>query len=149
MNSVVWVYLLPSAVFAVAAGLLFWQRNTWRSQQQGCLEADLEFARGQFRRRTQTSAILAVLALGMCLGQLIPRREQPTLFVLFWVGMLLLLAWMVLLALGDLVIGRQHVARLVQERRTAESQLQAELDRLRAQRDQEAAAKPDTPHPQH
>lgn len=149
MNSFAWVYLVPLAIFAVAAGLLFWQRSAWRSQQQDCDEGDLEFARGQYRRRTQTSAILAVLALGMCLGQLIPRREQPTLFVLFWAGMLLLLGWMVLLALGDLVIGRQHVARLVRERRMAEAQLHAELDRLRAKDDQAEATEPGAAHTQH
>ena len=51
--------------------------------------------------------------------------------MLFWLGMLLLLAWMVLMALGDLVLGRQRVARLAHERRIAEAQLKAELDRLR------------------
>ena len=100
MSSFVWTYLVPSAVFAVAAGLLYWQRSAWQMQQARFADTDLEFARGQFRRRTQTSAILGLLALGMCLGQLIPRTERPTLFVLFWVGLLLLLAWMVLRGAG-------------------------------------------------
>jgi hypothetical protein len=71
---------------------------------------------------------------------LIDRWRFPTLFVLFWLGLLILLAWMVLLALGDLVIGRQHVARLKHERRIAEAQLNAELDRLREKLGQEKDA---------
>ena len=81
--------------------------------------------------------MLGLLAVGLCAGQLIDRGRFPTLFVLFWLGMLLLLGWMVLLALGDLVVGRQHVARLTHERRIAEAQLNAELDRFRERLSQE------------
>jgi hypothetical protein len=84
--------------------------------------------------------MLGFVAVGLCAGQLIDRWQFPTLFVLFWLGLLVLLAWMVLLALGDLVIGRQHVARLKHERRIAEAQLNAELDRLREKLGQEKDA---------
>ena len=85
----------------------------------------------------ETSAMLGLIAVGLCAGQLIDRGRFPTLFVLFWLGMLLVLGWMVILALGDLVLGRQRVARLTHERRIAEAQLNAELDRLRERLGQE------------
>ncbi len=81
--------------------------------------------------------MLALLAIGLCVGQLIPHSRHPTFFVFFWMGMLLLLAWMVLLAVGDLVLGRQRVARLKLQRQIAEAQLNAELDRVRGKLQQE------------
>lgn len=133
-----YAYLLPLLVLAIAGGLWHWNARWWQVvQQEGSAGANLDFNRRQFRRRGQTSGMLALLALGLCVGQLIDRGRFPTLFVIFWLGMLLLLGWMVLLALGDLVLGRQHVARLTRERRIAEAQLSAELDRLRERLRQE------------
>jgi hypothetical protein len=123
-------FLFPLMIMLLAAGLLFWHVRSWRSEQQEH-GAELDFARRKFRRRVQTTGMLALLAVGLCLGQLIPRNERPTLFVVFRFAMLLILAWMVLLALGDLTVSRQHLAHLNRERRIAEAQLKAELERLR------------------
>jgi hypothetical protein len=125
------VIIFPLTVALLAAGLLLWHVLSWRHLQREEEGAELDFGRRQFRRRVQTSSMLGVLAIGLCVGQLIPRQQTPTLFVLFWLGLLLLLAWIVLLALGDLIVGRQHIARLSRERRVAEAQLRAELQRLR------------------
>jgi hypothetical protein len=122
--------LFPLAIALLAVGLFVWHLRSWRGEQQEQGQ-EREFAYRRFRRRMQTTSMLAALGIGLCLGQLIPREEHPTLFVIFWFGMLLLLAWMVLLALGDLIIGRQQLARLARERRIAEAQLNAELERLR------------------
>ena len=127
-----YAYILPLTVLVMAAGLAYWQLLSWRRvQREESREDELEFGRRQLSCRLQTSLMLGLLAIGLCVGQLIDRNQSPTVFVLFWLGMLLLLAWMVLLALGDLVLGRQHVARLSRERRIAEAQLNAELERIR------------------
>ncbi len=127
-----YAYLLPLVLLGLASGLIYWQVRQWRDFQQDEPAAEeLEFHRRQLRRRTQTSFLLGLLAVGLWAGQLIPSREHPNLFVVFWLGMLLLLAWIVLLALGDLLVGRQHVARLRHDRRIAEARLTAELNRLR------------------
>jgi hypothetical protein len=81
--------------------------------------------------------MLGVLAIGLCVGQLIPAARFPTLFVLFWLGMLLLLGWMVLLALGDFVLSRQRAAQLKLQARIAEAQLNAELQRIRSKLEQD------------
>lgn len=125
----IYAFLAPAVVLLLAAGLVVSHLRAWRAAQRENL--DVEFSRGQFRRRMQTSVMLAVLAVGLCVGQLIRSESHPTFFVLFWLGMVLLIAWMVLLALGDLILGRHYVARLQRERRVAEAQLQAELDRIR------------------
>src|SRR5262249_32807751 len=127
----VYAILIPLALLALACSLVMGHVRAWRVvQREEPDEADLAYSYRQFRRRVQTSALLGLLAIGLCVGQLIPAQRHPTFYMLFWFGMLLLLAWMVLLALGDLVLGRQHVAKLKLERRIAEAQLNAELDRI-------------------
>jgi hypothetical protein len=147
----VFAFLLPLAVLLLAGGLLVWHVRSWRDvQQEESAGEELEFGRRQFQRRVQTSGLLALLALGLCLGQLIDGHQRPTLYVLFWMAMLLLLGWIVLLALGDLVVGRQHVSRLMHQRRIAEAQLAAELDRIRGQLKQDTdqgGPRPDQANP--
>lgn len=123
--------LFPLAIILLAIGLFIGNVRTWRIDRDREQGDERDFAQRRFRRRLQTTGMLIVLAIGLCLGQLIPWREHPSLFVLFWFIMLLILGWMVLLALGDLMVGRQHLARLTRERRIAEAQLNAELQRLK------------------
>jgi hypothetical protein len=130
--------VVPIALLALACWLVIGHLRAWRRAQQDEAESEeLEFSRRQLRRRVQTSALLGLLAIGLCVGQLIPADRHPTLFVCFWFGMLLLLAWMVMLALGDLVLGRQYVARLKLQRQIAEAQLNAELERVRGKLQQD------------
>src|SRR5687768_915804 len=124
-------WLFPAALLVLAIGLVTWNIRTWRMAVRRERDADeLSFARRQFRRRVQASGMLVVLALAMMLGQAIPPRERPTLYVMFWFGVLAVLAWVVLLALGDMVINRQRLARILRDRKIEEARLNAELDRI-------------------
>lgn len=132
---VVTLVVLPGAVILLAIGLLVSHWRTWRRQKaQADNEAERSYQRRRFRRRMQTSAMLALAGVALIVGQLIPPQTRPSLFVFFWTGVVLLLFWVVLLALADATATRHHVRRLLRERTTERSQLQDELLRLKRQR---------------
>jgi hypothetical protein len=128
-------WLFPSLLLALAMALIAWNVRSWhRAQHEEAGDAEeLDFSRRQFRRRVQVSGMLAVLAVGLMIGQLIPHLRQPTLFVLFWFGMLLLVGWIVILALGDMLVNRRRLAKFQRQRHAEEARLAAELERIRGQ----------------
>lgn len=132
---IVALVVLPGAVILLAVGLLVSHWRTWRSTMtQAAGEAERNYQRRRFRRRMQTSAMLALAGVALVIGQLIPPRMFPTLFVFFWTGVVLLLFWVVLLALADAAATRNHVGRLQRERSAERSRLEEELLRLKRQR---------------
>lgn len=113
-----------------AGGLAWFQRAAWKTATAGLdVEDDLhQRATRQLRRRLQVSGLLAVIGLLIPIGDLAPNlRRSPTMFAIFWLVVLGLVAWMVLLALGDLAsnLAQHRVAKnqLEIERRSLEQQL--------------------------
>jgi hypothetical protein len=84
----------------------------------------------------QASGMLAVAAVALTVGMAIPRDRYPSLFVFFWCGVMLLVVWMLLLAVGDAVSTSLHANRLRREHRIESARLKAEMDRLLRQRDE-------------
>ena len=118
-----------------ATGLMISHLRTWRRLQQGELEAEeFDYHRRQFRRRTQTSGLLGLLAVAIFVGRLILTTGPPLLVLIFWIGVLLVLGWMALLALVDIWATKHHFGRLRQTYLIEEAKLQAELRRIRAAR---------------
>jgi hypothetical protein len=127
-------WLFPSLLLLLAVGLIAWNVRSWRALQREEQDAEeRQFGQRQFRRRLQVSGMLALLACGLLLGQLIPPARQPTLYVLFWFGVLLMLGWIVMLAVGDMVVNRQRLAKFQRQRKVEEARLHAELERIRGQ----------------
>jgi peptidoglycan/LPS O-acetylase OafA/YrhL len=128
-------WFFPTLLLALAVGLIGWNVRSWRAarREEASDAEELEFSRRQFRRRLQVSGMLAGLAVAMVLGQFIPHLKRPTLYVLFWFGVLLVLGWIVLLAMGDLVVGRRRLAKFHEQRKIEEARLNAELERIRSQ----------------
>ena len=128
------LYLFPLSLLLLSGGLIYWNLRSWRRlEREGGDAEELDHGRRQFRRRVQASIMLGLLAVALCLGQLIPARQYPSLYVFFWIGVVLLLMWMVLLAIGDMVVNRQRLARFQRQRRIEEARLQAELKQLRGE----------------
>lgn len=124
--------LLPGAVIALGLGLLISHLRTWRDQRRQLAAGDeFRYHRRRFLRRTQTSAMLALAGVALFVGQLIPPHAWPSLFVCFWCGVALLLAWVVVLALADAAATRAYVGRLARQRNAERSALEQELIRLR------------------
>lgn len=81
----------------------------------------------------QTSGMIAVLGVLLAVGDQLPiLRHDPTLFTLYWIGVLLLTFWVMLLAAGDYLTTRSHarseLARIRRQQHELEKQL-AELKR--------------------
>lgn len=124
--------LFPAALVALAAGLLVWHVRAWRAAKSRETDAnELDHQRRRFRRRLQTSAMLALLGLAVGFGQGISPREEPSLYVFFWCGVALVTVWLMALALADAVSNTMHASRLRHERMVEHAQLKAELARLR------------------
>ena len=127
--------LFSLSLLVVAGAWIVSHLKSWRAARgrQDLSEAERLFLGRRFRRRMQASSMLALLALAVFAGQMIPYRRYPSLFVWFWFGVLLLVIWVFLLALADALANRQHLRELQRDRLVAEAQLRAELSRLQTQ----------------
>jgi hypothetical protein len=126
-------------LLACAAGLMVWHVRAWRAQRQRKLEPEeREFFRRQFRRRMQTSTMLAAIAAALPLGQWIiqmvdEHREAdwPTRGFTVWVAVLIaMLVWVGLLAVADIWASRHFFGRLRQRYWLEKTRLEAELRRI-------------------
>lgn len=139
--------LLLAAVLVVGAlGLLLWQARTWRAAIQSPLEeAEYQFRRQRFRRHIQTTALAAVVAAALPVGVLL-MHSWPRVSVLFWGGVLLLVAWICVLALADVLATGRHYGKVRTQFLDEQLRLQAELYRARGRRRNGHNPKPpDTP----
>lgn len=124
--------LLPGVVIALGLGLLISHLRSWRGMKDQFAGVDeRRHFRRRFLRRLQTSALLTLAGVALIVGQLIPARAWPSLFVFFWCGVVLLLMWVVLLALADAASTRAYVGRLRNQRSAERSKLEQELMRLK------------------
>lgn len=141
----IWPSVVVSLLLlAAAVGLMLSHLRTWRRVRQGGRQADEEIARHseefdyrrrQFRRRMQTSGMLAVLAVAVLAGELLTAWIDSRWFELaFWGSVLLLLAWICLLALLDAVATSLHFGRLRQSHLNEQARLQAQLRQAQAAR---------------
>jgi len=130
-SALVSVLLLTCAVVLLASHVRTWRRV----RREEVAPAELDFRQRQFRRRMQTSAMMAVLAVAVFLGHWLTILTASRLFaVLFWSGILGLLVWLGLLALVDMLATKFHFDRLRQECLVEEARLHAQLRRMRAVR---------------
>ena len=91
--------LISTLLLAVAIGTYLWQRAAWREQQRGeATVREREFYARRNRRRSQISLLMAGAALAMFAGAWI---SDPLVVGLLWLGVLLVLFWIMLLALVD------------------------------------------------
>jgi hypothetical protein len=131
--------LISLVLLAAAAGLLVWHVCSWRAVQGEEVEPrELDYRRRQYRRRMQTSAMLGVLGVAILAGQVLTPRLQSRSFAgIYWSGVLILVAWMGLLAIADIVATHYHFSRLrtdyLIERTKLQAQVRIERAKLQAQ----------------
>jgi hypothetical protein len=129
--------LFPILLGLLAVTWIVRHVRAWRvvqAEERDPVERDFQWRR--FRRRMQASAILVLVAAAMFVGLLISYREQPSQFVYVWCGVVALVAWLVVLALADAVSSRLHVHRLHRDHRIQRARLEAEVARLRREREE-------------
>ena len=119
--------LLAGALVALSLVLLVihWRAHQWAATAE--LEvAERNFLGRQFRRRMQVNAMLGILGIALAIGQLV---TGPTLVGIYWIAVLGLIAWIVLLALGDYFASQAHYLRISHQLEAERAILKAELAR--------------------
>lgn len=121
--------LFSAALILISLTLLAWHVKAWREADHGGLsERDGEFFRRQCRRRMQTSGMLGIIGLLIFGHQWI---IDNTTLALYWTGVLGLLIWTVLLAVGDFAASRLHYGPHLAEQQTEHLLLQREIEQFR------------------
>lgn len=119
---------------ASAVALMIAHIRSWRAQQvAGLASRELEYRRRQFRRRMQTSAMLAVIAACLPLGLWILARS-PQVGVYFWGGVIVLVFWLGALALADIWATKVYYGKIRYDYRVEQARLEAELRRAQSAR---------------
>ncbi len=127
-----WTSLGFSLFLLIAAvGLMGWHQKSWKTVygiEQDAKELDFHWR--QFRRRMQCSAMLVFLAVAVFVGQWI--TAPPLLVILFWSGTLLIVAWLILLAVADIIVTVHHFQGLRADCLVEQAKLKAEAKRIKA-----------------
>jgi len=122
--------LIAAVILLASIGLACWHLRVRRGHRRGELSpAEYDFYRRQFRRRIQVSTMLGVLGVLLAIGSFV---ELPMVGVLLYVGMLVLVLWILLLALADAVASRAHFSRLRSDYMIERAKLEVEARRLRS-----------------
>jgi hypothetical protein len=141
VDTLLWL-LFAGFVLACAVGLMVWHVRSWRGQQSANLSPrEFEYRRRQFRRRMQTSAMLAVVAAALPVGVWI-LPLWPKVGVFFWGGVLSLLMWIGVLGLADMWATKHYYGKLRDDYRIEQARLEAELRRIQGGRRNGKPAKP-------
>jgi hypothetical protein len=130
----IWLMLIVSVfLLAFAVGLLIPQVRAWRKLPDLEMpQEERDFRRRQLRRRIQTSAMMALLAIAIGVGTLL--TSPPLAVLLYWGGVLLLLMWIGLLAAVDIWATRHYYGRLRHDYLLEKAKLEAQLRRLQSAR---------------
>jgi len=122
-------------VLLATAGLISSHLRTWRLVQRNAAQLEpneLDYRSRQFRRRMQTSVMLGLVGIGVLAGRLlIVFRAPPMVVLIFWIGVVVLVVWLALLAVADMISTRFYFGRLRHDYLVTEARLQAELRRLK------------------
>ena len=126
---------IPLFLLICAAALMGMHARTWRSvQEQEMDDRERDYHRRQFRRRMQSSGMLAVLAAGIFVGQWVSQVARPTIVFIFWGGVGLLVVWLAVLAVADILATKVYYGRLRQGFLIEQAKLQSQLRRMQEAR---------------
>ncbi|MBM4004748.1 MAG: hypothetical protein FJ295_15930 [Planctomycetes bacterium] len=119
----------------VLSAILVWHhKHVWDQARVSSPGArDKEFARRQYRRRTQTSALIGFVGAAISLQPWISSAVVATYYV---TGLILAVLWILLLGIADMVSSLAHFQRArrrqVAEQAATQALLRREIDRRRA-----------------
>jgi len=101
--------------------------RTWRAAHRSASsELELDYRRRQFRRRMQSSAMLAILSPILFFGQWIDRLP-PLIQTLFWGGAMLLVIWLAMLAVADIIATKNYFERIRRNCLIEQAKLEAKM----------------------
>ena len=125
--------IFATVLFAIAALLMLQHEFKWRKVQRTERDTrEVEFARRQYRRRLQASGLIGAVAVAIAVSGWI---EHPPLVLFYWIGVVLIVVWILLLGLADWVSSYAHFQRIhkrqLAEHAALQAELKAELERRR------------------
>lgn len=134
-----WLLLAFAVLMLLAsAALMVSHARTWRRVRDRPAPQDAketQYRWRQFRRRMQTTAMLAIAAVALLVGHWIdPERVSPLVFLLYWAGVILLVLWVALLAVADMISTKSYFGRVQQSQLVEKAKLQAELRKIQSSR---------------
>jgi hypothetical protein len=118
--------------------LMHWR--VWSGFQRGeSPQAEFDYRRRQFRRRMQASAMIGIVGLALFAGiafflgreSLVPWVEDVVVILVYWFAVLLVTAWMFLLAFVDMWATRRYLTRICEDDLMEQTRLHADLVRRR------------------
>jgi hypothetical protein len=129
-------FVFAAVLAACALGLMLWHVRSWRAALRRPPEpAELEFLRRQYRRRMQSSLLLGLLAISLPLGHWFLLKQWSKVGALYWGLVLLVLAWVGVLAVADIWATKFFFGRLRDRYRLEQTRLQAQLRQIRRTRE--------------
>ena len=137
------VFVFASFLLLAAVVLLVSHVRAWRAFQRQSLEAEeYDYRRRQFRRRMQTSAMLALLAVAVLVGYVLSFWLCSDAFIfVFWTIVMAVACWVALLAGVDIWATKHHFGRLRHHCLVEQAKLQAQAQRIQAVRGNGKAGK--------
>lgn len=141
-----WISL---AVCVGLVGAALWLlRVHWQHWQEVDADTSLtprerDHLRRRHRRRMQTSTMLGFVGIAILAGRLFPLDEPTLAAVLYWLGVVLLVCWMALLALADILATRVHYGAMRRKVDSERDKLEAQLQRIQKE-DRESEKREET-----
>jgi predicted membrane protein len=105
--------------------------RTWRTAQadEAREPHEVNHLRRQFRRRMQTSGILGLLGIAILVGHFIQPPMASVVVVIYWATVLLMVAWILVLACFDAISTQLHLGRMQRRNESQQALLEAKLRR--------------------
>lgn len=123
------IYVFGVLLMLLAGTMIVSHWRAWvrAREDESFGEQERRFAWRQCRRRSQASAMIGIVGLGICIYQLIPRDE--VVVTVYLGGMIFVVLWIMLLAIGDVIDTRAHFGRIHRQHRTDQARLAREFNR--------------------
>ncbi len=136
-----WVTSVVVGVVLVLIGAVMMRshRLVWSRQKNNPSldDEDRQHYYARFRRRTQTSRLIAIIGLLLPLGgALLPMigimQQNPMLLTVYWTVVLVLTLWVIVLALSDLMSVGAHSRAALARVRLKQRDLEQEAARIKS-----------------
>ena len=90
---------------------------------------ELNYRRRRFRRRMHTSGILGILGIAILVGYFVKPPMAIMVVAVYWAAVLLLVAWVLVLACLDAISTHLHFRRVRRRNESQQALLDAKLSR--------------------